>query len=154
MQGSPGSPAQDHIIFGVITMKQRSLILTITSLVVVAIGIAVTLVVSKPSNQGKLATPGMASTAVAPKDANSIAIQNYKFNPSPLKVKLGTTVTWTNTDIARHSVEVDEGQPAGGPSGPLFGKGESFQFTFNTVGTFNYHCGPHPYMHGAVEVTQ
>lgn len=94
-----------------------------------------------------------AAPAASPQDANSVMIANYKFAPTPIKVKQGTTVTWTNSDTARHNIVADDGQPAGGPSGPLFGKGETYKFTFNTVGTFKYHCEPHPYMHGSVEVT-
>ncbi len=99
-------------------------------------------------------TPKSAVQTEVPKQANAVNIQNYKFAPSPLKVKKGTTVTWTNKDIAKHNVEVDNGQPAGGPNGPLIGKGQSYSFTFNAVGTYSYHCSPHPYMKGVVEVTE
>lgn len=103
---------------------------------------------------GDMAMSNSPVAEMAPKDANAVVIANYKFNPNPLKVKKGTTVTWTNMDIARHNIIVDDGQPAGGPSGPLFGKNETYQFTFATVGTYKYHCSPHPYMHGSVEVTE
>ncbi len=96
----------------------------------------------------------MPSTSMAPQAENAVSIQNYKFNPTPLKVKKGTTVTWTNMDIAKHTITVDSGQPAGGPDGPLFGKGETYSFTFMAAGTYHYHCDPHPYMHGVVEVTE
>ena len=95
--------------------------------------------------------PDSSMPAAAP---NTVTIAKYQFCPANLTVKKGTTVTWTNTDLARHNVVVDDGAPAGGPSGPLFGKGETYAFTFNTVGTFPYHCSPHPYMMAQVVVTE
>jgi amicyanin len=83
---------------------------------------------------------------------NSVSIKNYAYSPSPLTVKVGTTVTWTNTDIARHTVTVDDATK-NGPKSPFFGQGQSYSFTFTQAGTFTYHCEPHPYMHGTVEVT-
>jgi amicyanin len=137
-------------------MKPRNIAIIVVGVIVVGgIALAATKSPASTSTNHSDMTPLAQTTQVqAPKDANSVVIQNYKFNPTPLKIKKGTTVTWTNTDIARHNIVVDDGQPAGGPSGPLFGKGETFQFTFNNVGTYAYHCDPHPYMHGSVEVTQ
>ena len=123
-------------------------------LVVGGIAIAATRTPSTTSSQSPMAMPSSSMSAQAPKDANSITIANYKFDPTPLKVKKGTTVTWTNTDIAKHNIVADDNQPAGGPNGPLIAKGETYAFTFNTVGMYAYHCSPHPYMHGAVEVTE
>lgn len=94
------------------------------------------------------------SSTAAPISANTVSIQNYKFNPNPLKIKKGTTVKWTNNDIAKHSVTVDDNQPAGGPSSSLFGKNETYEFTFASAVSYHYHCDPHPYMHGVVEVTE
>ena len=36
----------------------------------------------------------------------------------------------------------------------LLAKVESYSWTFNTVGTYTYHCSPHPYMKGIVEVVE
>lgn len=103
---------------------------------------------------GLTAAPKPTASSVKSPEPNTVVIASYKFNPNPIKIKQGTTVTWSNTDIARHNIVSDGGQAVGGPNGPLFGKGETYKFTFNTVGTFKYHCEPHPYMHGSVEVTQ
>ncbi len=87
--------------------------------------------------------------------ANSVTIKDYTFTPGIIKVKKGTTVTWTNQDTAKHNVTVLDGQPEGGPvDGKLMAKGESYEFTFNTVGTYQYKCAPHPYMKATVEVTE
>lgn len=89
-----------------------------------------------------------------PSEPNSINIENYTFVPATLTVKKGTTITWTNKDQAKHNVVADDDSPQGGPNGPLIGQGETYSFTFDTVGTFKYHCQPHPYMKSEVVVTE
>jgi amicyanin len=86
----------------------------------------------------------------------SVTIQNMSFTPAHITVKKGTTVTWTNQDDMEHNVVSDSNAPAGGPpqTADLLSKGEVFSFTYNTVGTFAYHCTPHPFMQGTVEVTE
>lgn len=88
--------------------------------------------------------------------SSSVTIENMAFSPSKITVKKGTTVTWTNKDDVGHSVVSDSDAPAGGPpkSAALFGNGGTFSFTYNTVGTFAYHCSAHPFMQGSVEVTE
>lgn len=83
-------------------------------------------------------------------ETSSVTIKNYAFSPMSIKVKVGTTVTWTNDDSIRHTVTADEGE---GPKSDLFGKGETYSYKFTKSGTFTYHCQPHPYMHGTVVVT-
>ena len=82
-----------------------------------------------------------------------VTIENYKFSPMSIKVKIGDTVTWTNNDSVHHSVIADT-TSSDAPNGPLIGKGETYKFTFKKAGTYTYHCGPHPYMHGTVVVTE
>ncbi len=135
-------------------MKKNSAIALIVVAIVI-IGGAIALSSSKPKSNDHGSMKADSSKSVEkPADPNTVLISNYTFSPNPLKVKKGTMVTWTNRDIAKHSVTVDNGQPAGGPGSDLFGKGQSYSFTFATVGTFKYHCDPHPYMHGVVEVTE
>ncbi len=134
-------------------MKKSNIIAIIVVLVVI-IGGVIALSGSKPKTGDHASmTPSSKAVADKPADPNTVFISNYMFNPTPLQVKKGTRVTWTNHDIAKHTVTVDSGQAAGGPDSQLFGKNESFSFTFDSVGTYKYHCSPHPYMHGVVEVT-
>lgn len=81
--------------------------------------------------------------------ADKVVISNYKYGPEDIKVKVGTTVTWTNNDAVKHNVVSDDGKM---PEGKLMAKGETYSYTFDKVGTFKYHCDPHPYMHGSVTV--
>jgi plastocyanin len=80
--------------------------------------------------------------------AASIEIKDFAFNPPTIEVAAGTTVTWTNNDSAPHTVTQDGG---GFQSGRL-DQGQTFSFTFDTPGTYEYHCEFHPNMHGTVVV--
>ena len=77
------------------------------------------------------------------------------YNPSPLTISRGTTVTWTNNDSAPHTVT--EGTAADTSSGHkfdsgIFGPGQTFKQTFDQVGVINYYCSIHPFMSGEVIV--
>jgi len=73
----------------------------------------------------------------------------FSFSPSVLTVKVGATVTWTNTSSAPHTVTSD----TGAFNGSLGGSGATFKFTFTRAGTFSYHCSIHPYMKATITVT-
>lgn len=75
-------------------------------------------------------------------------IENFAFAPAILKVKKGTTVTWTNKDSVGHTVTGENG----GWGSALLAKGQSYSHTFSEVGSFPYYCRPHPWMKGTVEV--
>lgn len=86
------------------------------------------------------------STQNAP---NTIAIQNFAFNPNTLTVKAGTKVTWINQDSTTHTVTSDNG--AFQSSGNL-NPGDKYTFTFNKTGTYPFHCSIHPSMTGQITV--
>ena len=89
---------------------------------------------------------------VAAKDPvanNAVVVDNFAFNPSAIKVPVGTTVTWTNKDEEPHSVVL--GQE--GRSPVLAGNAVTFSHTFAKPGVYTYNCGIHPFMHGSVTVT-
>lgn len=100
--------------------------------------------ISSPSSN----EPSVSSGTQQPETANtqSVSIQNLAFNPGTLTIKKGTTVTWTNNDSVTHTIK-----SATFNSGDL-AKGDTFQFTFNTPGTFDYSCGIHPFMTGKIIV--
>ncbi len=96
--------------------------------------------------------PSISPSAVV-NEPNTVRISNYEFLQGKITVKKGTTVTWKNEDIAKHTVTVEEGITEG-PRSEFFGKGEEYRYTFNTVGNYPYFCEPHPYMKGSVEVIE
>jgi amicyanin len=86
-------------------------------------------------------------------ETNQVNIADFAFTPATIKVKLGTTVTWTNKDSVRHDVSPDtESEDFKGSE--LLAKGESYKFTFAKAGTYTYHCTPHPQMTATVVVTE
>lgn len=80
-----------------------------------------------------------------------VTIESYQFNPSTLTVKKGETVVWTNNDAAPHIVAGDQGTWV---PGEAMKQGGSYTRTFDTVGTFAYHCAIHPGMKGTIIVTE
>jgi plastocyanin len=80
-----------------------------------------------------------------------VAIQNFAFVPGQIHVRVGTTVTWVNCEppgTPDHTTTSD-----GGVWGSdLLAPGATFSFTFTQVGTFPYHCTPHPFMLATVVV--
>ena len=77
-----------------------------------------------------------------------VIIDNFTFSPTPLSVKVGTTVTWLNHDDIPHSIVCPTLKVK---SHPLDTDG-SFAHKFEEAGTFDYLCGLHPHMHGQVVV--
>ncbi len=77
-----------------------------------------------------------------------VQIALFSFSPSTIQIHKGTMVTWTNKESALHTVTGD----SGGPSSPTLKMGESYSYTFNTLGSFPYHCALHPSMKGTVTV--
>ncbi len=94
--------------------------------------------------------PSVTPPASATPQPVSVAISNFAFNPSQVSVKVGTVVSWTNHDSMAHTVTSNNGAFNSGTLNP----GSTFSFTFNTPGTFSYHCAVHPSMTATVVVTQ
>lgn len=72
------------------------------------------------------------------------------FSPSRITVVIGVnnTVTWTNDDVSPHTVTAADKTF---DSGNL-NAGQSFTYTFNTPGTYDYVCLYHSWMKGTVVV--
>ena len=106
--------------------------------------IAITAMASDLSGAALAGSP-LTFTATADPPAppsSSVTIVNDAFQPSSLTVSAGTTVTWTWAASAKsHNVNPVGTEPArsGNPrDGPA-----TYQFTFNTPGTYAYYCQVH-----------
>jgi plastocyanin len=77
-----------------------------------------------------------------------VSIEGFAFSPKSITVSKGTTVVWTNMDSIQHTATSDEGLFNSG----LLSKGESWNYTFNEEGNYDYHCIPHPNMKGTIVV--
>jgi plastocyanin len=78
-----------------------------------------------------------------------VAIRDFAFHPGHLVIMAGTTITWTNQDDAQHTVTFRNGMADSG----LLSRGQTYQYTFASPGTFAYYCTVHPHMVGTVLVT-
>ena len=82
-----------------------------------------------------------------------VLVRNFTFIPEQVTIKRGSKVTWVNCEDPgsdAHSATSDVGI-WDSPSIPV---GAVFTRTFNdaTGNVFNYHCTPHPFMKGTINV--
>ncbi len=75
-------------------------------------------------------------------------IMSWGLDNPDLSVPVGQTVIWTNTGAQSHTVTADDGSVDSGS----IAAGETFSLTFDTPGTFTYHCTPHPWMKATVTI--
>ena len=83
------------------------------------------------------------------------ATDEETFSPANLTISAGDRVRWTSGPGKPHTVTFAAGSViTGRPISNMLGSGQSFQETFDTVGTFNYVCELHSGMKGTVTVNQ
>jgi len=98
-----------------------------------------------PSTQPSAARPSAAAPAAG---GGTVSIANFAFAPASMTVAVGTTVTWTNTDSAGHTVTAADGSF----KSDKLGTGATFSQTFAKAGTYAYHCSIHSSMTGTITV--
>jgi plastocyanin len=101
-------------------------------------------------------TNSIAAGLVADPTTPGVKIVDFGFQAPALTVRLGTSVSWSNTGAAEHSVtstSVGTATTAAWDSGKL-ASGQVFSHTFDTPGTFAYHCTVHPSMTGTITVVE
>lgn len=77
-----------------------------------------------------------------------VEINNSVYSPAHLEIKKGQTVTWINRDTQPHDViDINDAFTS-----PALYKDQSFSFTFNDAGMFDYYCSFHPIMQGKITV--
>jgi plastocyanin len=121
-----------------------------------------------------VAAAAAATLAVACSTSNDSAgatgevrVKLLAFAPTPLRVKAGTTVTWTDDEPVTHTVTsgtvtgVDAATglragetPDGVFDGRLAGAGATFSHRFTEAGEFSYFCSIHKGMNATVTVTR
>jgi nitrite reductase (NO-forming) len=87
------------------------------------------------------------------------SLTDTAFQPNPVQVSVGDTVTWTNDDSQPHTVTSGQnGQPDNkfnsSPNfNPLMAPGQTFSHTFTEAGEYPYFCMLHPNQVGTVSVS-
>jgi plastocyanin len=102
---------------------------------------------TSPAGTPAATTQATQAAATPAAQGASVDAKNFAFDPKTVTIKVGQTVTWTNQDSVTHTVTGD-----GGIDSDDLSKGKSYSKTFDTEGTFDYHCSPHPQMTGQVIV--
>ena len=80
---------------------------------------------------------------------NAVSMGDNFFQPVGMTVPTGTTVQWRNDGVLPHTVTSDPGAARTFDSG-IIRTGGTYSLTFDTAGSFAYHCDVHPEMTGAV----
>jgi plastocyanin len=75
---------------------------------------------------------------------HNVAVTSNVFTPSQLTINVGDKVIWTNTQ-GSHNVNGSKATYASNPEsfGNSLGTNWTYEFTFNTAGTYDYQCDPH-----------
>ncbi|MFO7966155.1 MAG: PQQ-dependent sugar dehydrogenase [Archaeoglobaceae archaeon] len=81
--------------------------------------------------------------------SKKVMIQGFAFSPSSITVPAGMEVVWENQDGTTHTVTSRDGVFDSGN----IADGETYSYTFDEAGTYEYYCTIHPSMEGVVEVT-
>lgn len=83
-----------------------------------------------------------------------ITYHEISIEPDTLKVKVGSTIKWTNQDPVEHNVTSEPGSPVKFAS-KNFGENGTFQVKVTKPGTIHYKCTLHPAtMNGTIEVVK
>jgi len=115
--------------------------------------------VGSSTPQSVRATPALTSlptltfsaTASAPATSGAVSIKDNFFSPNDLTVQVGSTVTWTWAGNTSHTLTFTSG-PAPLPAETSAQLTGTRAITFNTVGTYGYHCTIHAGMSGTLHV--
>jgi plastocyanin len=75
------------------------------------------------------------------------------YNPNPIEIKVGDTMTWINSDSSPHTVTSSSNDGSITFDSDVLRRGETFSFTFDKEGQYPYLCTLHPSMVGTVVVT-
>lgn len=124
------------------------------SLKILALALSGVALLGACSSDGDEATPAAGDTTSQSAGPGAVTIQGFMYKPSPTTVKVGESVTWTNTDQILHTAT------AGAPDAKtdvfdveMDGPGKSGSHTFEEAGSYPYFCSRHNSMTGEVIVT-
>jgi plastocyanin len=97
---------------------------------------------------GTTGATGNTTAVGVPAGATKIVMQNIKFVPADVTIKVGQTVAWVNEDAPQHDVVANDGTF----KSDLLSQGRVFTFTFSKAGTYPFYCSIHPQMKGTITV--
>jgi nitrite reductase (NO-forming) len=84
----------------------------------------------------------------------SSSLTTDAYQPNPVQVGVGDTITWTNDDSQPHTATSGEAvTPDGRFDSGIMAPAATFDFTFTEAGEYPYFCLLHPNMVGTVSVS-
>ncbi len=105
----------------------------------------------KVTTTPRYATPP--SSAPVQSGLVQIAYRNIAINPDTVRVKVGSTIKWTNYDQVEHNVTSESGPQQFASKD--FGLGGTFEIKALKPGLIHYQCTIHPAsMNGTIEVVK
>jgi plastocyanin len=117
----------------------------LSSFIIITAGILLIGIIGCKDNSSNPAGP---SSNNPPANTNTITMAGNSFSPAIDTIAVNSTVTWNNTSGVAHTSTSDTGAWDTGN----IPAGSSKTTTFNTVGTFHYHCTYHSGMVAAITV--
>lgn len=82
-----------------------------------------------------------------------VAYRNITIDPDTIRVKVGSTIKWTDYDNVMHNVTSLKGPQKF--ESKDFGEGGTYEVKLNKPGVINYECSLHPAsMNGTIEVVK
>lgn len=82
-----------------------------------------------------------------------VAYRNITINPDTIRVKVGSTIKWTDYDNVLHNVTSIKGSQKFASQD--FGEGKTYSVKLTKPGVINYECSLHPAsMNGTIEVVK
>ncbi len=105
----------------------------------------------KPDTTPKYASPS--SSEPVQSGVVQVAYRNIAINPDTVRVKVGTTIRWTNYDPVEHNVTSESGPQKFASKD--FSEGHTIEFKMTKPGVIHYECTIHPAtMNGTIEVVK
>lgn len=98
--------------------------------------------------------PGELTSSVLIPNGNYDISSTGFYIPLNLEVTPGTTVIWVNDDSVPHTIQSqnEKGEIIGLFNSAPLQTGETFEYTFDESGVYNYYCSFHPWRVGVITV--
>ena len=103
--------------------------------------------------QDEIVTENINSSVLIPNGNYDVSGTSF-YIPLNLEVTRGTNVIWVNDDSVLHTVQSqnDKGEVIGLFNSAPLQTGETFEYTFDEAGLYNYYCSFHPWRVGIITV--
>ncbi len=112
------------------------------------LGVMALLLIATSGERSALAAAAEATSSGTGSSSTEVKIDNFSFTPQEIRVKAGTTITWTNRDDIPHTV-VSKDLAF---KSKALDTDDKFTTTLTKPGTYPYFCSIHPKMTGKVIV--